>query len=218
LTADARTRRGRRRLTRIERRSLARGRGEWTVAAMADDTGTEPSTETAPPATGGAADDAGRQDQPPAADLGDAGKAALAEERSARKAAESRAKTLDKQLAAMQQASMSESEKAVAKAREESAAETRLSVMREFGGRLVNERFRAALTGRVDDKRMDAVLAGINAAQFLTDDGDVNGDAVKAWADALAPPRPASFDGGVRGGAAKATDMNALLRKAAGLG
>lgn len=185
---------------------------------MADDTGTESGAEVAPPATGGAVEDGGRQDQPTAPGMGDAGKAALAEERSARKAAENRAKTLDKQLAQLQQAQMSEAEKAVSKAREESAAETRLAVMREFGGRLVTERFRAALAGRVDEKRMDAVLSGINAAQFLTDDGDVNGDAVKAWADALAPPKPASFDGGARGGPAKTNDMSSIIRQRAGLG
>jgi hypothetical protein len=88
-------------------------------------------------------------------------RAALAHERDARKAAQD-------ELAQQRQAAMSDSDKALAKARDEGKAEAR----REAGLRLAAAEFRAAAAGKLADP--DAALEVLDLAKFVNDDGEVD--------------------------------------------
>jgi hypothetical protein len=122
------------------------------------------------------------------------------------------------ELAKFREAQMSEQEKAVAAARREADETARADERGKAAGRLVAAEFRAQLAGRVDPKSLPDLLAGINPASFVADDGEVDTKAVEKFAAALAPARPASFDGGPRGTAMNGpTDMNALIRRHAGI-
>jgi membrane protein involved in colicin uptake len=158
------------------------------------------------PATDGASETpASETTTPPEApetpDLGDAAKKALDSERKARRDADKRAKELAAELEKFQQAAMTETEKAIAAARQEATAET----IRTFGSRLVDAEVKAAAAGRGVD--IDALLEGLDRTRFLTDDGEPNAAAIKAWVDRIAPessatPGVVDLGQGNRGGAA----------------
>jgi hypothetical protein len=157
------------------------------------------------------ADDVAPQDTAPAdqqaaapatgeAALGDAGKQALDTERAARKEAEKTAKALQRELEQVRLSSLSEAEKAVELAR----AETRTETLRAVGGRLVDAEVRATAAGRLPSEQVDALLEGLDRSRFITDDGDVDRDALTKWVERIAPstpPAPSRFgdaDQGVR--------------------
>lgn len=120
------------------------------------------------------------------------------------------AKELDKVRAA----AMSETEKAVAEARAAGAADA----AKQAGPRLVRAEFRAAATGSVDREALDAYLEDVDLTKFLTEDGEPDIKAIEARIKRLGGGKPADFDGGARTPAAKGTDMNSLIRRAAGVG
>jgi hypothetical protein len=70
---------------------------------------------------------------------------------------------------------MSDQEKAV----EEAKKAGRSEALTETGGKLVKAEVRAALAGRMGDDQIAALVEGLNAANFLTEDGDVDPDKVK---------------------------------------
>lgn len=86
-----------------------------------------------------------------------------------------------KDLDELHKASMSDSDRAVAEAKEAGRTEARI----EVGSRLVDAEFRVAAAGRALD--VDALLEGLDRTKFLTDDGEPDGDAVKTWVDRIAP-------------------------------
>lgn len=190
---------------------------------MADEPSTA-STETVDTTAESARDTTAPDADQHTEDLGEAGKAALAEERRRAKTAERTATAASRELAAVKAeldkiraASMSEQEKAVAEAKAEGAKTAAEEARRTFGGRLVDAELKAALAGRqLDDKQRTALLSRLDRTQFLSDDGEVDVKAVTEWADDVAPARkPTSFDGGPRGGAAKPTGMSAFIRERA---
>lgn len=152
--------------------------------------------------------------QEQASELNDAGKKALDAERKARRDAEKRAKAIESDLLKLQQASMSDMEKAIAEARKEGSAEAAKS----FGARLVDAEVKAAAAGRSVD--VDALLDGLDRTRFLTDDNEPDTAAVVAWVDRIAPPgaprTTPAVPGGPRTPAGPSGDMNALLRRSAG--
>jgi hypothetical protein len=156
------------------------------------------------------ATDAGQDTTPapePSDDLGDAGRRALAEERRARKVAE-------RELANLRRAAMSDQERAVAEAKAAGQAEA----SRAAAPRLVKAEFRAAAAGQVDKQTLDAYLEDVDLTKFVTDDGEPDLKAIEARIKRLGGGKPADFDGGARTPAAKPSDMNSLIRRAAGLG
>lgn len=156
-------------------------------------------------ATDDGATDTGQQHG--TADLGDAGKRALAEERRARKAAE-------KQLEDLRKSTMSEQEKAVAEAKAAGLAEAG----KAGGLRLVRAEFRAAASGQVDKDALDAYLEDVDLSKFLSDDGEPDLKAIEKRIKRLGGgAQRASFDGGARDQGAKPLDMNALIRQSAGV-
>lgn len=168
---------------------------------------TAPQQETAP------APDAPKDQQSPATgdDLGEPGKKALESERTRAKDAEKRAKTAERELEQHRQASMSESEKAVAEAEkrgEQKAAQ-------QWSQRLVRSDFVAAASRRNPEFDAASVLDDLNLSRFVGDDGEPDGKAIAAAVDRLVPAaggRTPSFDGGARTTAPASAGMNSLIR------
>lgn len=147
--------------------------------------------------------------------LGDAGKQALDRMKADKKAAETEAKTLRAELDKIRQASMSETERAVAEAK----AAGRTEAASEFGKELAREKFDALAGRRNADFDTAKALEYVDLSKFLGEDGRPDPKAIAAAVERLVPQAaggPPSFDGGPRGTAPKGGDMNSLLRQAAG--
>jgi hypothetical protein len=166
--------------------------GATPPAGDAGTAGAGTATGSTPPATG---DDG----------LGDAGKRALNEERTARRAAEAAARTAADELAKLKSEHQTDAEKALTDAKKAGAAEERAKLV----SRVRQTEVRAALVGAgVPASFLDLA---VNAPEFnavkVTDTGDVEGldEALKTFkaarADLLKPPATAgTADGGSRGG------------------
>lgn len=139
---------------------------------------------------------------PPAdtAGLGDGGRNAIAAERKARRDAERETAALKARLTELEQRDMTELQKqqARADAAEKAAAESAAAVLR----------FKVAAEKQVPAELLEFLTAGTEK--------DLAAQADKLLSLGTGTP---AFDGGARGGgAAKPTDMNALIRRQAGLG
>jgi len=88
-----------------------------------------------------------------------------------------------RELEELRRTSMSETEKAIAEARDAARAEA----AREFGTRIAVEALRGVATGRVGD--VDALIEGLDPTKFLDDDGQPDRDAIQSWIDKVAPPK-----------------------------
>lgn len=109
-----------------------------------------------------------------------------------------RNKRLTRELENLRREHMSEQERAVEEARDSGRAEA----LREVSTRVVDAELRSAAANRPIN--VDALLANVDRSKFLTEDGDVDREAMTAWLDELAPvqsePRPAGDLGqGARG-------------------
>lgn len=155
-------------------------------------------------------------------ELGDAGKKALAAERSARRQAEKAAKAAEVELEKLRTDAMSEQEKAIAAAR----AEARAEALEAANARLVRAEVRAAAAGRLANPDLAPRLLNLDEFE-VGDDGEVDTAAITKALDALVEAEPylavsakrpaGTADGGARNpsAATSTTDMNALLRAAA---
>jgi hypothetical protein len=166
----------------------------------------DPEPEAPPPEPDPAAD----TDEP----LGEGGKRALTAERTARKAAEDREKALQAQLEELQQAQMSEQEKAVAEARRAGETEATAKVQR----RIFTAEAKVAASGKVQDPTLfadpDVALKLLGFNEVPVDAaGDIDSEAISKAIDKLtqdrpylaangAKPSPGSADGGPRGSGA----------------
>lgn len=167
------------------------------------DSVTDPATGKVYPIPAGGADDPPADDPPadppaddppaddppakPEDDLGDKGKKALAEERAARKEAERKAKRADEleaELEKFREDAMSEQEKAIEKARKEAAKEARDEVLSEVHQKIAAAEARALAAGKTRDPEVAVTLLG-DLTEFVTDDGDVDADAMSAALDKL---------------------------------
>jgi hypothetical protein len=117
------------------------------------------------------------------AELGEAGKKALKAERDRAAQAEKEAKDLKARLDELERAQMSEQERAVAEAREEARKETRA----EFGSQLVAAEVKVAATGLLAAEQIDTLIEDLNLAKFLSQDGQVDVERVKAFVEGIAP-------------------------------
>jgi hypothetical protein len=120
---------------------------------------------------------------------------------------------------ASSKASMTETERALAEAREQAAAEVRT----QYGARLARTEYIAEAAKRNPGYDVAAVLDDINLARFIGDDGEPDSKAIAASvarlvpeATAAGPAQPPAFDGGARTTAPAGPDMNRLLRQAIG--
>lgn len=110
---------------------------------------------------------------------------------------------------------MTDAEKAVADAE----ARGKASALTESGQRLARAELKAAaVAAGVDKATLDGFLEFADLKRFVGDDGEPDSKAIASAVKKLGGDRPANFDGGARTTAAGKTDMNALIRQAAGLG
>lgn len=112
------------------------------------------------------------------------------------------------ELEKLRQASMSDTEKAVAAAVEQTRNDTRTETLKQLGGKLVDAEVRAAVAGRGVDA--DALLEGLDRSRFLGDDLEPDRAGIAAWVEKIAPKRDASgFDigQGPRGNGNGGTDL-----------
>lgn len=159
--------------------------------------------------------DAGGDDGGDGADLGDAGKRAIAAERSAKKAADKRAKDaetraadLQKQLDDLQQQNQSEGEKLLQKARKDGEDAVRSQLTGELHKERVESALIRAASGKLQDPN-DAVLY-LAATVEVGDDGKPDPKKVEQAVTKLLedkpylksggakPPAGGGFDGGAR--------------------
>lgn len=126
-------------------------------------------------------------------------KKALEAERSARREAEKAAKAQEKETDKLRTAQMSETERAIAEAKNTGRAEA----MTEMGRRLAAAEFRAAAAAANLD--VAEVVDLVDVGRFVTDNGEPDGKAIAAAVEKFtalrgepAPPVPPTFDGGFR--------------------
>jgi hypothetical protein len=165
---------------------------------------TPPPTPDPPPATG-------------ELEIGDAGKRALDVMKAERNAAVAQSKADKKALEEHLSATQSDSEKAIAQAKKDGAAE----VTAKWSAQVRRSEVRAALTGA--GINVSVLDLAVNAAEFgtlkVTEDGEVEGlsQAVAAFKTARADlfktaPVPGTADGGARpGGTPPAKDLESAI-------
>jgi hypothetical protein len=117
----------------------------------------------------------------------------------------------------LRKASMTDAERSVATAREEGER----AGLAKASEALVTAHLEAALA-HLDDGQREALVEGVNAARFLGDDGLPDKTAIRTWADRVAPKPTGGGQqfpnlGQGRRAPAKTTDMNELIRRAAGV-
>lgn len=178
------------------------------AATGADGTGTV--DDKGAPATG-ATSDTGATTDTDAAGGDDA--AELAKWKAQARKHEERAKanaTAARELEALRASTMSEQEKAVAKARDEGKAEA----LKTVGAKLAAAELKAAAAGRLDADQLAAAVEHLNLESFLDTDGDVDAKKVAAFIDGIAPKpgdddptrRQRDLGQGPRGGTTKTAD------------
>lgn len=119
------------------------------------------------------------------------------------------------ELEKQRQATMTESEKAIA----EAEARGRTSAATEYGTRLARSEFDALAGRRNAEFDTSAALEFVDLTKFLTEDGDLNSKAIQAAVERLVPQgstAPPSFDGGSRTPPPAQQGMSQIIRKAAG--
>jgi hypothetical protein len=176
------------------------------------------STETNEPATGA-------EDQPATGQTNnepDTGKDYAAEVekwRSAARKHEERAKAnanAAKELERVRRESMNEQERAIAEAVEQARTAALAESRERYASRMVVSELRAAAAGRLDAAALDTLTARLDLAGFLTEDGDVDANAVERFVDSLAPPPEAkgfpSLGQGARGPTPHSLNGDPLLR------
>lgn len=99
-----------------------------------------------------------------------------------------RVEALQAELEQFRQASMSDHEKALAKAAQEAEARGRAEALGAVGQRLVRAEFRAQAAGAIPD--LDGVLDDLNLAKFVGQDGEPDTKAIEAAVKRLTPPAP----------------------------
>lgn len=95
---------------------------------------------------------------------------------------------LKAELEQFRSASMTENEKALAKATKEAEQRGRSEALTAVGQRLVRAEFRALAAGAIPD--LDGVLDDLNLAKFLAADGEPDTKAIEAAVKRLTPPPP----------------------------
>ncbi len=111
-------------------------------------------------------------------------------------------------------AAMTEQEKAVVEAEQRG----RSAALSQSGARLARAEFRATAAGLVDKAALDGFLEYADLSKFVGDDGEPDARAIEAAVKKLGgTERATDFDGGARTPAGKPADMNALIRRHAGV-
>lgn len=94
-----------------------------------------------------------------------------------------------RELAKLRRETMTEQEQAVAAAAEEATAKATAEVIGRLGGRLVVAEIRGAVAGRLPAAQLDALIEHLDLRGFLDEAGEVDGAAVAAFAQSIAPEK-----------------------------
>ena len=140
--------------------------------------------------------------------------------REAARRADNRAKSNARaaaELEKLQRAQMTEQERAAAEAFERGVSEATA----KLSGRLVRSEIKAAVGGRLGVEQVDALVARLDPAGFLGDDGEVDTASVAAFVESIlpAPTEPATgpqfpdLGQGARGSSAVPLNGDPLLRQ-----
>lgn len=160
-------------------------------------------------------DDAPKDDAPATGEdaLGDAGKKALDAMKAERNEATKRAKQLERELAQVRQASMTDAEKAVA----EAEARGRSQAVADYGKRLVRSEFAAEAARRNPEFDTATVLDFLDLSRLVGDDGEPDTKAIRAAVERVVPgaTRPGGDVGQGPRGNEQPQDMNTLIRQMA---
>lgn len=167
------------------------------------------------PATGTGTEGDGEEGKPSADAEGQPEPDWKTQSRTWEKRAKADAREADKlraELDRLRQAQMSEAEKAIDNAR----AEGEKAGLVKASGLLVKARLEAALA-HLDDDARDALIEGVDVKRFVGDDATPNADAIKTWAERVAPKKNSANQGFPDLGAGRRqlsppTDMNSLIR------
>jgi hypothetical protein len=154
-----------------------------TTDAPETGTSTPPETGSISPETGAAADPGQTAEEVDWRGEAEKYRALMRKEEAKAKANSSAARELDK----LKREAMSETERSVAEAVATARAETAAEVTRRLGGRLVIAEIRGAVAGRLSGEAVDALTARLDLSTFLNDDGEVDSEAVRAFAAEIAP-------------------------------
>lgn len=100
-----------------------------------------------------------------------------------------------KELEAIKAASATDMEKAVQQARDEERAK----VVRDFGLRTVHRVMKAQLAQSMKPADADALLDDLNLGKFVSEDGEIDDDAIAKTVARLAPRGPVDLGQGSRG-------------------
>lgn len=94
-----------------------------------------------------------------------------------------------KELEKFQAANQTEQEKLLKAARDEGYNTAMSEAKQMFGQKLVAANFKAAATGRMEGKAIEALIGGLNVSSYLDDSGEVNTKAITEFVDTIAPPK-----------------------------
>lgn len=111
-------------------------------------------------------------------------------------------------------AAMTDNEKALHEAEQRG----RSAATESYGKRLAKSELRAAAAGQVAPEALDGFLEFADMSRFVGEDGEPDAKAIASAIKKLGTAKSAStnYDGGARSNAEKGTDMNSLIRRAAG--
>lgn len=113
------------------------------------------------------------------------------------------------------------------KAQKTARDEGRMDALKEVTPRLVRTAFRAEAKGVLSKDALDSLLEDVDLTRFITADGEVDEEKIGKKIAALAPPKAdeepkgsrfPDLGGGKRGGNSTPTNMNDVIRRAAGIG
>jgi hypothetical protein len=113
-------------------------------------------------------------------------------------------------------AAMSDTERAVAEAEQRG----RSAALATAGVRLAKAEFKAAAAGKVPNESVEGFLEYADLSRFVGEDGEPDLKAITGAIKKLTGSgntNTTNYDGGARTSAAKPDDMNALIRRQAGL-
>lgn len=113
-------------------------------------------------------------------------------------------------------AGMSDNERAVNEAEQRG----RSAALKDAGARLARAEFRSSASEvGLSKEALDGFLEYADLGRFVGDDGEPDVKAITAAVKRIAGPKnTTNYDGGARSTADAPADMNALIRRAAGLG
>lgn len=113
-----------------------------------------------------------------------------------------------KELEELKKAGMSDTEKAVAEAKEAG----RVEGLAKGQARVVAAEIRAQGAARLPAEQLKELVANLDLTKFVGADGEVDEKKVTKLIDAVAPKRAADLGQGARGSNGGPADMNALIR------